>query len=346
MKNLSILLFVIYFASTGLYSALTLSAPVRWSAGDKAPVATTLFAPGTNWSQIEICKYCAEYTTSAGYRVHGASDVCEVIDGANAFACDFAEVAVRSAVIEATLNRFVSLNRAFMEHFTYNLIKKKMVKAGITFADSIESPYFLNLGRYNGGQEEDVRIFTTLYESACAQPTTAADFILYGASRGAAVVYNFLARNYDKQSDKRVRVAVFEGCFDSIANLTPLSYGLPFVTSYKRNSFSPIDEELVRSFVEVCNKENIKVLFVSSDKDRRVPLKNTQNLCEALKKAGLKELYLLVLHGPSHPHYMKDIPSEAERYKAAVHALYAQAGLPHDKKLAKIGEMILQSSKL
>jgi len=254
-----------------------------------------------------------------------------------------------------TRKRFDQLFTLFgktVETFTKRLVEKKVLRAGITIDNSVAEGNYslnncqLNLTKYNGGQETDVTIFAQLYKNACANTSSAKDFILYGASRGAATIYNFIARVYPETEDKRVRVLILEGCFDSISNVSVFSYALPLVAQYKRSGYSPIDPDQVKAFVEICNKEGILVLFVSSDGDKFVPLKNTQRLCDALKEAGLNELYFLILKGPSHPRYMKDVPAEAKRYQMVVHALYAQAGLPHDTVLANLGAEILPTLKL
>lgn len=318
------------------------------------PYATYLFAPGLWSSEHQAAKYCSGYSASTGQRViaqHGY----ELINGKYCHSCNFAEIALVSKKTLLQAKKSWLPTSIFMNQL-YSLAQSVLTTSNNRYKISIEgqsdngltlNPYMLNLLGLNFGQMIDIKIFSQNYDQCCQNDLLPEDIVLFGTSRGAATIINFMALEYLKKPQKRVKAIILEGCFDSVANLTRFSYPVSFISAYKHEGVSPITSSILKAFVWICNFYNIPVLFVTSDKDQRVPAERTVHLCSALKQAGLKDFYLLILKNSTHSAYLKDDPlHDSVVYQSMVHIFYKKYGLSFIPLFAANNDLMLELCKI
>lgn len=313
----------------------------QWS----KPFNSYLFAPGLWSSEHQAAKYCSLYHASTGQKILGKHGF-ELINGNYTQACNFAEINITKLanLFEAQKSWWPS---ALFMNVLYAVGKVILTNSNNRYKVSIEgesnngltlNPYTLNLLHLNFGQQRDIHIVSALYNRLCSEAFPQ-DMVLFGVSRGAAAVFNFMALEYPKKPQKRVKAIILESCFDSLENLTCLSYPLSFLIDYSYRGVSPISPLIIKLFVEVCNFYKIPVLFVTSLKDQRVPAERTLNLKDALKRSGLHDFYCLILKHSTHSAYLKDDPiHDGVIYEAVVHAFYKKYGLSYDEAKASAGQ--------
>lgn len=170
-------------------------------------------------------------------------------------------------------------------------------------------------------------------------------YILYGCSRGAAATFTMVCLNKGKESLKKVKAVVLEGCFDSVPNLLQQRYGYAhplahlFITkkmSYKKDGLSPL--AVVHNW-----PAEIPVLFVTSKSDKEVPIERTQALvCRLKQQVPQAQVHMVVLEHSSHPRYAIEYEADKRRYEAGVHAFYQKYHIAHDAEKAHLGAQVLQ----
>ena len=192
------------------------------------PHSTFLFAPGLWTSEIQAAKYCKEYLATNGQVVKAGSDF-EVMRGATCKACNFAELQLvdHSRLQTFYKNGLPFAPRSVLWSFLYRLAEAQIAKSNNYYDVSLHgeshnglllTTYLINLFNLNFGQAHDVKIFSGLYDKACEDKELPEDIVLFGTSRGAATIINFMALEYFKKP-QRVKALVLEGCFDSLHNL-------------------------------------------------------------------------------------------------------------------------------
>lgn len=301
------------------------------------PYATCLFAPGLWSSEHQAAKYCTAYKASTGQTVTSTHGF-EGINGTTCIACNFPEISLRKIYTVDDVYLYMIpllLWRSLLTHIGRHILTTSnnryqiMINGAAEHDFSIE-PYYLNLTKLNFGQELDVQTITTMYQTSLEDTSLPHDIILFGVSRGAVAVFNFIATEYIHQSEHRVKALILESCFDALYNITPLSPLLSLLLPhYNHSGIAPIRDDILENFVSVCNHYNIPVLMISSHADQRVPYKNTHNLYQQLQNAGLNNLHLVTLHHSIHSGYTHDDEDDTKTYLQALHTFYKQYGLSH-----------------
>ncbi len=302
-----------------------------------------LYAPGLMGSELVMGRYCPEFVASmSGEKIRWK--VGGNVIGKPHSAVLFPEIDLRKPEgftlnpVRAFINKIRRDMFPLAQRFMYE-------QYGITVVDNPASPYTVvnynfNFGRANIGQRRDIRALQRTYLKHIQNyPNT--DVILYGDSRGAATIFNFIALYNPSQ----VKAAVMEGCFDAIPHLMKhcifsdkdaaaekrLHGTLSFVMrGYKDSALSP------RQYAEKIN-DDIPLLFVTSLKDWVVPSQCTFYLYNRLRERGHQKVHILVLQHSSHPGYMLDNAEDRDLYESVVHAFYKQYGLPHNAARANDG---------
>jgi hypothetical protein len=306
--------------------------------------ASYLYAPGLMGSELIMGRFCPSFTSSItgeriSWRVGGH------VIGQPHSAVTFPEIDLKKPT-GFTLNPI----RAFMNSIRrdmYPLTERFMhERYGITVIDNPQSPntvvnYNFNLGAGNIAQEKDIKALQATYAKHIQKyPDT--DVILYGDSRGATTIFNFIAL----ENPTQVKAAVLEAPFDSMPHVIKhciysdkdhaaekrLTETLSLMMrSYKKSAPSPRDyAELIR--------DDIPLLFITSLKDWIVPPQCTMYLYNRLKERGLKDVHILVLEHPTHPGYMLDHEGDKNIYESVVHAFYKHYNLPHNAAKAAAGK--------
>jgi len=159
----------------------------------------------------------------------------------------------------------------------------------------------------NVAQSRDVEEHTQRLAYACRRHPKVPK-IAWGVSRGAATTFCSLAL-MSQASRKDVKLAIIEGCFDSVPNLLKARYGsllacicqllLSFFTEYditKSRSMSPL--ALASRF-----PHDIPIAFISSNNDKTVPRICSKRLYEAVKQSGHPHAFFLTLETKGHNEY-------------------------------------------
>ena len=230
------------------------------------------------------------------------------------------------------------------------------VSSGISFVSHVtDGPtlknYSIALTRANCAQDDDIAALSSAYDEH-VQRYPGHDLVLFGASRGASTIFNFLATTYESKQDKLVKAAVLDGCFDELtvarvgsffikqAKITQLwlhSYLFRFCRKVSR--FNP--KGIMPIKVVAQYPKDTPTLFVASKKDKVVPFEATEHMYHQLKKQGHPDVYLLTLENSNHCAGMKDDPVDKTRYEVVVNAFYKKYHLDHDQELAEQGMSIL-----
>jgi hypothetical protein len=315
-----------------LLSISPFSIQAEWT----SPYNGYLFAPGLWSSEQQVGKYCSKYVASTGQTVKGSHGF-EVIQGDYCKSCNFAEITVPTvASVERARNSWWPLQ--ILLHGIYTLGGAILEKSNNRYKVSLEghsqngltlNPHLINFFNLNFGQKRDIAALSAVYDESCAHAMPE-KMVLFGTSRGAAAIIHFIALEYEKKPEQRVKALVLEGCFDSMENLTWLSYPLSLITAYEYKGISPVHPSILKRFIEVCDLQGISVLFVTSRCDQRVPAARSYALYEALLKEGHKDVTLLELKNSTHSAYMKDDDEDKRLYEAVVHDFYKKNNLSYD----------------
>lgn len=165
------------------------------------------------------------------------------------------------------------------------------------------------------------------------------DIILFGVSRGASTIINFMGQK--KPGD--VQALILESPFDTMENVVAhkvrqarlhkvpgikqLSHAIisGIFLKYHMNGIRPID------LVSHTPKQT-PILFICSEQDTLIPISSTINLYQTLKEKGYPYVHVLIVPTGKHAHIING--SSADIYQNVVHAFLKHYHLPHDAKRA------------
>ncbi|HEV2600670.1 MAG TPA: hypothetical protein VGT41_00095 [Candidatus Babeliales bacterium] len=195
-------------------------------------------------------------------------------------------------------------------------------------------------------QEGDIQILKASYEELQKDH----NIILFGVSRGASVIRNFLGRYRASQ----VKAAVEESPFASLEDVTTHIVSkeadkivpFPFVVkkvlgdiiaSCAKIMFKGYSPYGIRP-VDVAAKVDpeLPILVVCSKEDDVIPASSSIKLYEKIKQAGHKKAHLLVLDHGQHAYITAG--RDGLKYRNVLHAFYQKYNLPHTAEYAKAGE--------
>ncbi|KTD75491.1 prolyl oligopeptidase family serine peptidase [Legionella waltersii] len=215
-----------------------------------------------------------------------------------------------------------------------------------------------NPSQISYGQESDIESHHRKYLSWKNQMKNDG-LVLYGVSRGTAATFCAFA----KYKYPEVKLVILEGAIDSMENViknmanhylgkgvmsdiavSSMRRSANFLTryglfGYKDESDSPLS--MLDNF-----PENVPVIFITSELDRTVDSKSTENIAKNLHQRGKNDVYLLKLKNSRHPFYPYDNKQDHDQYETFIHAIYKEYGLDHDSKLAENGRHLLESCNL
>jgi hypothetical protein len=301
--------------------------------------ASYVYAPGVTGSEFIMGRYCPQYTASTGEKISWKSGGHVI--GQPHSAVNFPDANLKKPD-GFTLNPFTSFTNS-VRRGIFPLAKRYFdEKYQVTVEDNPASKlsvfnYFPRLSAANIGQQKDINALRKVYTQHC-KFFPESDIVLYGDSRGAATIFNFLAL----YNAERVKAAVLEAVFDTVPHAIKhflyedkskvteaclhqlLSWTL---WSYRKNGANP------RKSAEIIG-DTIPLLFVTSLKDGLVAAQCTINLYRRLVERGHKKVHLLVLKKSYHATYMIDDPADKQAYESVVHAFYKHYGLPHNSTKA------------
>ena len=302
-----------------------------------------LYAPGMMNTEIGMMRYCPEFTASTGEKVRCRSGG-QVI-GQPHSAVRFPEIDVRKPTY-FTLNPLTYLANRLRQSLAP--LAQRFMQDALDFTvidnpDSTESiiRYGFNFSKANLGQKRDIKTMHAAYLNHLQlYPDT--DIVLYGDSRGAATIFNFIALH----QPTRVKAAVLDGIFDSVPHT---------VKHFAYTDKEQCEEETLYNLVRFVMRDykhsginqrecaeiisdDVPLLLVTSLKDGLVAPQSAFYLYTRLRERGHQKVHLLVLKSALHPAYMITDPTDKKIYEAVVHTFYRTYGLPHNARLATRGE--------
>ena len=187
------------------------------------------------------------------------------------------------------------------------------------FDQSID--YQIDLQKYNLGQHDDIKLVETTYQSI-VNADSEAEIVCFGASRGAAAIFSWLACS-PKSNIAHVKSVILEGMPCSIETILDHSTGLhyvafklasillPMLTNYKRELGHPID--FMHNF-----PRHIPMLLITSEKDKIVPSESIINLYRKFVEGGFRNVDILVLDNSDHSNYTTRCESDIQMYLKTV----------------------------
>jgi hypothetical protein len=334
MKNLYITLSSILLVAT---------ANTHFDTHPQDAAASYLYAPGMSGSEIAMARYCPQFTASTGEKITSKSGG-HVIDQPHS-AVTFPEIDLRKPT-HFTLNPITAYIN-YLRRQMMPLVQRAMQDLlDFTVEDNPQNAhsvaqYNLDLSKANLGQKPDIKALQASYQEHIQQHSDTS-VVLYGDSRGAATIFNFIAL-YDPAE---VKAAVLEGIYDSLPHLVK-----HFIYSDKTPTQEKIISRIMRLVMAGYKKDgidqrecaeiiadNIPLLFVISLKDGQVPTQSAFYLYNRLHARGHKKVHLLMLKNSFHPAYMLHDQQDKITYETVVHAFYKHYGLPHNSALAAQGE--------
>jgi len=302
---------------------------VRWP-------TSYIYAPGLFGSPVVIGRYCSVFRASTGEVVYGTRGGDIFGDGTRVTPVVFGEIDVQRPrgwfrrAIAPSIIRSIFLSR-------FGITVRENEESDTTIFNYIFDVRFANIA-----QKEDIEALKENYAIHVARyPNT--NIVLFGDSRGAATVFNFIAMYHPTA----VRCMILEGIFDTIPHL--LSHC--FYCSWKGDFI----ENVLHTMLIGCAQKycahgpfpgqyvdqipgDIPILLVTSLMDEVVPYQSTMRLYQLLKAQGHTRVHLLVLQKSHHDSYMVGI--ERDVYQSCVHAFYKEVGVAYDPVWATRGEDI------
>ncbi len=309
-----------------------------------------LYAPGLLGSEMIMCRFCPEFTALSGEKIT-CTKGGHVI-GQPHSAVVFDDVNINKPTVSSWCP-FTSVVNGFrvnlfplVENFLHN-------KYGITVVDNPNSKltvvnYLPRLASSDIGQQKDIKSLRKAYLRHVKKYPDL-DLILYGDSRGAATIFNFITLH----KPVRVKAAVLEGIFDTVPHCikhflydnkqshteNSLHQMLAWATwRYRANGINPL------KCADTID-DHIPLLLVTSLKDGLVPAQGTINIYKKLKARGHHNVHLLVLQNSLHPIYMMDDAQDQKAYETVVHAFYKQYNLPHNYDKAAQGRKLFLATQ-
>lgn len=305
---------------------------------------STIFSHGLHAGPLQLSKYTPRYASLETGELILSSRALNLLHGPIS-APSFPEISMRNTRLKVGLwTRFMYRMTAFMDSWMYGY-KIEKVASGPTL-----SGRSLSIFQHNFGQYADLDVLKKSYqEHIRLYPDSAV--LMYGCSRGAAVTATFVCHEAHDAA-QHVRLVVLEGCFDSSVSVIQERYswlGKRFVAwvkrFFERNTLWREDGPSPLSSIAHW-PDTIPVLFITSEKDKEVPMRCTRNLVAALKKHKPNvDVYLLVLKKSRHSTYAFDNQQDRTMYDNVVNAFYKKYGFICDESKAEAGCVLLEKIK-
>ncbi|MCC7414688.1 MAG: prolyl oligopeptidase family serine peptidase [Epsilonproteobacteria bacterium] len=196
------------------------------------------------------------------------------------------------------------------------------------------------------GQHNDQATIARVYDDL-TKKFPEDSYVLAGVSRGASVIWSFVANKKPTQ----VKALILESPFDHIqTSLEAAAHHVPALINCWLTR--RLAQDLLRNIalkskadalqpIDVANQIplGLPMLIVCSLEDKLVPAQSSYRLYQALRARGHKDLYILILAKGSHAKLLRG--ADGQRYEAVVHAFYKKYELPYDQQKAELGKDLL-----
>jgi len=164
--------------------------------------------------------------------------------------------------------------------------------------------------------------------------------ILFGCSRGAATIANYLGTH----QLQNISAAILESPFDRVDSIVKKLNGqesIPLITpamypNYDPKGIAPID---------VADKisHSIPILLIASKQDALIDYTSTVNLYNKIVASGHPHAYLLVTERGRHANILFD--RDGNSVRSVIHAFYKAHNLPHNATWAREGQTRFEQCK-
>lgn len=301
-----------------------------------------LYVPGFTATEKVMGRYCPRFTACTGEKITWRSGGHTI--GQPHSSVNFPEIDLHKPTC-FTLNPV----KAYI-----NAVRRDLFPVALRFLQEMydfdveDNPassksvvnYSIKFGSANIGQLKDSIAMRKAYNRHLTKYPEH-DVILYGDSRGAVTIFNFIATH----NPPNVKAAVLEGIFD---NMNHLVKHFMFVDKGDRaeerlhstismvmgsyNKKGPFPRDMAETI-----GDDIPLLFVTSLKDGLCCPQGAMFLYNRLKERGHKKVHIVVLEHCYHPAYMISDKNDKQLYETTVHAFYKHYGLPHNAAKAAQG---------
>lgn len=298
-----------------------------------------IYSPGLFGSPALVGRYCPYSVAYTGEVIFGTKGGSVMGSGNRITATRYAEIDTKKS--DGWLRS--NVGQAFFE--------KVLCGLGIFVRESGSGKetvfnYIIDVEKMNIGQKADIELLRHTYESHCVR-YSGSQVVLYGDSRGAATIFNFIAEYHP-----RIACAIMEGVFDSMphvikhhscaeCNNTLISWGLEGLLKLCARNYS--HEGLFPDHYVDRFPFDTPVLLVTSEKDETVGHQCTMRLYRLLIERGHTNVRLLILPTATHKTYM--VGNDKEMYESCVHAFYQECGVEYDAEKADRGRPILATTR-
>lgn len=316
----------------------------------KNTVVSYIYAPGTFSCECRMAIYMPKFVSSTCEEIT-CFDGIEVLKHP-ATACNFSEVTLKRFNFSA--NKPVKSLKKLFKKSVYSISSYYNERHRISIQPLCEgkktslSSQLTDISKINFGQELDILSFKQNYERHLLDLKK--DYhnydkhvVLYGFSRGAATIFNFMSMHKHKE----IKALICEGIFDSIPNILkhrfPNAYKIMLsflekTTSFKTNSISPISA--IKGI-----PIDLPILLVTSKSDYIVSFECVLNLYKSLKALGHNKVHILILKNPGHLKYVFHNKDDKNIYEQTVHAFYKKYDLPYIEELASKGQVYFEKTQ-
>lgn len=188
------------------------------------------------------------------------------------------------------------------------------------------------------GQDNEIARLSGVYKKVLMHTK---DIILFGLSRGASTVLNFVGSH----APSSVKAIVIESPFDSAATIIDqimLKSGLSGMPhSWGEYATERIFRKYSRDGINPCHvlcniSHDIPILIICSREDSLVPYTSSVKIYDMLRALGHQNVYILITDYGKHAKILSGIDGEC--YQAVTHAFFARYNLPHDAAIAEKGK--------
>ena len=198
-----------------------------------------------------------------------------------------------------------------------------------------------NINRNNMymAQKEDIETLKKLINLSIAQPPkNNTKIILYGCSRGAATIINYMAQYNQSDIAALMLDASPASMHEAIQpqlirmGLNParaLSLFTWLFPNYPEHPLTPLE-----SIKTIHNKDS-PILLIHSLDDEIVPYPHALMLYQEFKNQGFKNIHLCSIQKGRHSFLLQDEQAH-DPYLQTVHSFYKKYDLPHDPCFAKL----------
>jgi alpha-beta hydrolase superfamily lysophospholipase len=207
----------------------------------------------------------------------------------------------------------------------------------ITFDFPDVLPHGFNAKEVNLGQEQDVATVEKEFEKIKG---TQDKVVLFGVSRGAATLVNFLG----KCPCPEVKAVILESPFDHVQSVIEFKYYVSAVHALVPMFFAKYNPHGMQPITSAPTiRTDVPILIICSEQDSLIPCSSSIALYRALKKAGNNHVHLLNVAQGDHGKILWG--AKGAEYRNVVHAFYKKYNLPYNGEFAALGQQELAASQ-